>query len=167
MATNENALENCENVSLGTVEYTYIDEGKALPKSFDLKDFYITKLLNNTYRIFKKVQTETEKAVLRYWNAEKREYVNLSWIPKGWGPSADDIARIASGGDDQVVVSDGQLKGKVEDGRILYALPNDFRSLADAESNLLKIVEFLSKDAEANLHGIVKFLSKDEENGEN
>lgn len=147
MATNENTLENCATVNLGTVEYTYIDEGKELPKSFDLKDFYITKLLNKTYRIFKKVQTETEKAVLRYWNAEDREYVNLSWIPKGWGPSAADMARIASGGEDQVV-SDGQVGAKVEEGRILYALPNDFRSLADAEANLLRIVEFVSKDAE-------------------
>lgn len=145
MATNENALENCANINLGTVEYTYIDEGKKLPKSFDLKDFYITKLLNKTYRIFKKVQTETEKAVLRYWNAEGREYVNLSWVPSGWGPSAADMARIASGGDDQVV-SDGQSEAKVEDGRILYALPNDFRSLADAEANLLRIVDFLSKE---------------------
>jgi len=145
MATNENALENCEIVNLGKVEYTYIDEGKALPKSFDLKDFYITKLLNKTYRIFKKVQTEDEKAVLRYWKAEDREYVNLSWVPEGWGPSAADMARIASGGDDQVV-SDGQAEAKVEDGRILYALPNDFRSLADAEANLLRIVEFLSKE---------------------
>lgn len=145
MATNENALENCANVNLGTVEYTYIVEGRELPKQFDLKDFYITKLLGKTYRIFKKVQTETEKAVLRYWNAEDREYVNLSWIPKGWRPSADDIERIASGGEDRVV-SDGQSEAKVEEGSILYALPNDFRSLADAEANLLRIVEFLSKN---------------------
>lgn len=145
MATNESLLENCENVNLGTVEYTYIVEGKDLPKSFDLKDFYITKLLSKTYRIFKKVQTEAEKAVLRYWKAEDREYMNLSWIPKGWGPSGADIERIANGGDDRVV-SDGQTEAKVEDGSILYALPNDFRSLADAEANLLRIVEFLSKD---------------------
>lgn len=145
MATNESLLENCENVDLGTVEYTYIVEGKALPKSFDLKDFYITKLLGKTYRIFKKVQTETEKAVLRYWKAEDREYMNLSWIPKGWGPSGADIERIANGGED-LVVSDGQVEAKVEEGSILYALPNDFRCLADAEANLLRIVEFLSKD---------------------
>ncbi len=144
MATNENMLENCENVNLGTVEYTYIVEGKELPRSFDLKDFYITKLLNKTYRIFKKVQTGAEKAVLRYWNAEGREYMNLSWVPKGWGPSAADIVRIANGGDDQVV-SGGLYGAKVEDGSILYALPNDFRSLADAEANLINIVEFLSK----------------------
>ncbi len=145
MATNENMLENCENVNLGTVEYTYIVEGKELPRSFDLKDFYITKLLGNTYRIFKKVQTEAEKAVLRYWKAEDREYVNLSWIPKGWGPSGADNERIANGGEDRVV-SDGQTEAKVEEGSILYALPNDFRSLADAEANLLRIAEFLSKD---------------------
>lgn len=144
MATNENALENCENVDLGKVEYTYIVEGKDLPKSFDLKDFYITKLLSKTYRIFKKVQTEAEKAVLRYWNAENREYVNLSWVPKGWGPSAADIERIANGGEDRVVL-DGQTEAKVEEGSILYALPNDFRSLADAEANLLRIVEFMGK----------------------
>jgi hypothetical protein len=145
MATNESLLENCENVNLGTVEYTYIVEGKELPKSFDLKDFYITKLLSKTYRIFKKVQTETEKAVLRYWKAKDREYMNLSWIPKGWGPSGADIERIANGGDDRVV-SDGQTEAEVEEGSILYALSNDFRSLADAEANLLRIVEFLSKD---------------------
>lgn len=127
----------------GGVEYTFLVDGAPMPDSFTLKDYYIVRLSNHTYRIFKKVLTETDKAVLRRWGCEKREYLNLSWIPKGWSPSGESLMAIAKGGEDQVV-SGGQAECKAEDGQILYALPHDFDCLGAAEDNL-RLIDALLK----------------------
>ena len=135
---------NCTNMVTGGVEYTFLVDGAPMPDTFKLKDYYIVRLSNHTYRIFKKVLTETDKAVLRRWGCEKREYLNLSWVPSGWSPSVGSLRAIAEGGEDQVV-SGGQAECKAEDGQILYALPNDFDCLGAAEQNLRLIDGLLKK----------------------
>lgn len=131
------------NAVTGGIEYTFLVDGATLPKDFDLKDYYIVRLRNFTYRIFKKVKTDMDRAVLERWNAEGREYLNLSWVPKGWSPSGFSLMAIAKGGEDQVV-SGSQAECKVEDGQILYALPHDFDSLGAAEDNL-RLIDALLK----------------------
>ena len=139
---------NCTNMVTGGVEYTFLLDGAPIPDGFKIKDYYIVRLSNFTYRIFKKVQTETEKSVLRRWNAEGREYLNLSWIPKGWSPSGGSLRAIAEGGADQLVsgirFDSSMAECKAEDGQILYALPNDFDCLGAAEENL-RLVDGLLK----------------------
>lgn len=133
----------------GGVEYTFLVDGATMPDSFKLKDYYIVRLSNYTYRIFKKVLTETDKAVLRRWGCEKREYLNLSWIPSGWSPSGESLRAIAEGGEDQLVsgirCDSSQSECKADDGQILYALPNDFDCLGAAEQNLRLIDGLLKK----------------------
>ena len=137
---------NCTNMVTGSVEYTFLVDGVPIPDSFKIKDYYIVRLNNQTYRIFKKVLTETDKEVLRMWDCENREYLNLSWIPKGWSPSGRALRAIAEGGTDQVVSRTGCDSCEyAEDGQILYALPNDFDCLSSAEGNLRLIDELLGK----------------------
>jgi hypothetical protein len=142
-------VRHATNLVTGGVEYTFLVDGAPLPKDLDLKDYYIVRLRNFTYRIFKKVQAETDKAVLRRWNAEGREYLNLSWIPKGWSPSGGSLSAIAEGGADQWVsgirLDSSMADCKAEDGQILYALPNDFDCLGAAEENLRLVDGLLSK----------------------
>ena len=126
---------HANNYVTGGVEYTFLVDGSPVPKELDLKDYYIVRLRNCTYRIFKKVKTDVDRAVLERWNAEGREYLNLSWVPKGWSPSGFSLMAIAKGGEDQVV-SGSQAEFKAEDGQILYALPHDFDCLGAAEDNL-------------------------------
>lgn len=136
------------NKDIGGVEYTFLVDGAPLPKDLDLKDYYIVRLRNFTYRIFKKVKTDVDRAVLSRWNAEGREYLNLSWVPNGWSPSGGSLRAIAEGGEDQVVsglrCDSSQAECKAEDGQILYALPHDFDSLGAAEDNL-RLVDALLK----------------------
>jgi hypothetical protein len=132
------------------VEYTFLVDGVAIPDDFKIRAYYIVRLHDGTYRIFKKVKTETERAVLRYWKCEKREYVNLSWVPKGWSPSGGAIRDIAEGVTDSVVSgmrsdSCGYAEENAEDGQILYALPHDFDCLSSAEDNLRLIDGLLGK----------------------
>lgn len=131
---------NCTNMVTGGVEYTFLVDGVPTPDSFKIKDYYIVRLRDFTYRIFKKVSTEAEKAVLRYWNCETREYVNLSWVPKGWSPSGGALRAMSVGETDHVVsgmrCDSSQSESMAEDGQILYALPNDFDCLGAAEANL-------------------------------
>jgi hypothetical protein len=129
---------NCTNMVTGGVEYTFLVDGAPIPDRFKLKDYYIVRLSNFTYRIFKKVQTETEKSVLRRWNADGREYLNLSWIPKGCSPDSAD--QWVSG----IRFDSSMAECKAEDGQILYALPNDFDCLGAAEENL-RLVDGLLK----------------------
>ena len=154
---------NATNMATGGVEYTFLVDGAPLPKSFELKDYYIVRLSNFTYRIFKKVQTETDRAVLERWNAEGREYLNLSWVPKGWSPSVGSLRAIAEGGVDQLVsgirLDSSMAECKAEDGQILYALPNDFDCLGAAEENL-RLVDALLKIQ----GGLVNALSKSQAN---
>ena len=131
------------NKDIGGIEYTFLVDGTPVPNNLDLKDYYIVRLRNFTYRIFKKVKTDVDRAVLERWNAEGREYLNLSWVPKGWSPSGMSLMAIAKGGEDQVV-SGSQTEFKAEDGQILYALPHDFDSLGAAEDNL-RLVDALLK----------------------
>lgn len=131
------------NKDIGGIEYTFLVDGSPVPNNLDLKDYYIVRLRNFTYRIFKKVKTDVDRAVLERWNAEGREYLNLSWVPKGWSPSGMSLMAIAKGGEDQVV-SGSQTEYKAEDGQILYALPHDFDSLGAAEDNL-RLVDALLK----------------------
>lgn len=131
------------NYVTGGVEYTFLVDGAPVPKELDLKDYYIVRLGNFTYRIFKKVKTEVDHAVLERWNAKGREYLNLSWVPKGWSPSGFSLMAIAKGGEDQVV-SGSQAECKAEDGQILYALPHDFDCLGAAEDNL-RLIDALLK----------------------
>jgi hypothetical protein len=94
------------------------------------------------------VKTDLDKAVLERWNANGREYLNLSWVPKGWSPSGESLRAIANGGEDQVVsgmrCDSSQSECKAEDGQILYALPIYFDCLGDAEDNL-RLVDALLK----------------------
>ena len=140
---------NCTNMVTGGVEYTFLLDGAPIPDGFKIKDYYIVRLSNFTYRIFKKVQTETDRAVLRRWNAEGREYLNLSWVPKGWSPYVGSLRAIAEGGADQLVsgirFDSSMAECKAEDGQILYALPNDFDCLGAAEENLRLVDGLLSK----------------------
>ena len=131
------------NKDIGGIEYTFLVDGTPVPNNLDLKDYYIVRLRNFTYRIFKKVKTDVDRAVLERWNADGREYLNLSWVPKGWSPSGFALMAIAKGGEDQVV-SGSQAEFKAEDGQILYALPHDFDSLGAAEDNL-RLVDALLK----------------------
>lgn len=156
------------NYVTGGVEYTFLVDGAPLPNDLDLKDYYIVRLRNFTYRIFKKVKTDVDRAVLERWNAEGREYLNLSWVPKGWSPSGGSLRAIAEGGEDQVVsglrwsglrCDSSQAECKAEDGQILYALPNDFDCLGAAEDNL-RLVDALLKIQ----GGLVNALSKSQAN---
>lgn len=131
------------NYVTGGVEYTFLVDGAPIPNDLVLKDYYIVRLGNFTYRIFKKVKTDVDRAVLERWNAKGREYLNLSWVPKGWTPSGASLMAIAKGGEDQVV-SGSQSECKAEDGQILYALPHDFDCLGAAEDNL-RLVDALLK----------------------
>lgn len=136
------------NLVTGGVEYTFLVDGAPVPKELDLKDYYIVRLRNFTFRIFKKVKTDVDRAVLERWKAEGREYLNLSWVPKGWSPSGESLRAIAKGGEDQVVsglrCDSSQAECKAEDGQILYALPHDFDCLGAAEDNL-RLVDALLK----------------------
>jgi hypothetical protein len=134
---------HANNYVTGGVEYTFLVGGSPVPNNLDWKDYYVVRLRNFTYRIFKKVKTDVDRAVLERWNAEGREYLNLSWVPKGWSPSGFSLMAIAKGGEDQVV-SGSQTEFKAEDGQILYALPHDFDSLGAAEDNL-RLVDALLK----------------------
>lgn len=143
MKTDESHLLCGMHVELEEITYTYLVDGEDVDTE-KLDDYYIVKLRDGTYRIFKKVKTDREKDILRMWGCESREYINLSWIPKGWGPCADDMRRIASGGEDRVV--SGKVGGMdVVEGSILYALPNDFGNLSDAEENLKMVVSLLAR----------------------
>ena len=139
---------NCTNMVTGGVEYTFLVDGAPIPNRFKIKDYFIVRLSNYTYRIFKKVKTKTDRAVLERWNAEGREYLNLSWIPKGWSPDGGSLRAIAEGGADQLVsgirCDSSMAECKAEDGQILYALPNDFDCLGAAEENL-RLVDGLLK----------------------
>ena len=140
---------NCTNMVTGGVEYTFLVDGAPIPNRFNIKDYFIVRLSNYTYRIFKKVKTKTDRAVLERWNAEGREYLNLSWIPKGWSPDGGSLRAIAEGGADQLVsgirCDSSMADCKAEDGQILYALPNDFDCLGAAEENLRLVDGLLSK----------------------
>jgi hypothetical protein len=136
-------IMHATNVETGGVEYTFLVDCAPIPDGFVLKDYFIVRLRNFTYRIFKKVKTDMDRAVLKQWNAEEREYLNLSWVPKGWSPSGLSLMAIAKGGEDQVV-SGSQTECKAEDGQILYALPHDFDCLGAAEDNL-RLVDALLK----------------------
>lgn len=136
-------IRHATSLETGGVEYTFLVDGAPIPDDLVLKDYYIVRLGNSTYRIFKKVKTDVDRAVLERWNAEDREYLNLSWIPKGWSPSGGSLRAIAEGGEDQVV-SGSRAECKAEDGQILYALPHDFDCLGAAEDNL-RLVDALLK----------------------
>lgn len=136
-------IRHATNVETGGVEYTFLVDLAPIPDGLVLKDYFIVRLRNFTYRIFKKVKTDVDRAVLKQWNAEEREYLNLSWVPKGWSPSGMSLMAIAKGGEDQVV-SGSTAECKAEDGQILYALPHDFDCLGAAEDNL-RLVDALLK----------------------